>query len=207
MNAYEHVVKGRTAHIGIANGRPGSVAKCLQMDSEMVWLAPFIHKLEPRTIVEIGIYKGGWQYVLCPWFADGAHIIGIDAMIRHRQDDGADQLDSMAHRLRADGYRVDILKGRSDSNDVQLALKALLAEHGGEYDLLHIDGAHDYGSARYDWDTYSPCVREGGLTVLHDIGTQTSQMNVKRLWDEIKAEGVYVTHEVYEKNGIGVVEM
>ena len=109
------------------------------------------------------------------------------------------------HRLIADGFMVDVVRGRSDDPDVYAGVKTLLNDE--PLDLLHIDGAHSYEGASFDWNIYAPLVREGGLAVLHDIGTQTSQMNVKRLWEEIKAEGVYVTHETYEKNGIGVVEM
>jgi len=203
MNPYELVVKGRTAQIGIANGTPGSTVACLQVDEEMVWLAPFVADLKPKTILEIGIYKGGWQYVLAPWFAEGAHIIGIDAMIRHRQDDGRDELLSMVAHLKEDGFAVSLFESRSDNPATLIAMRAMK----GKIDLLHIDGAHDYASALKDWQNYGPLVRRGGLAVLHDIGTQTSQMNVKRLWEEIRGEYPGRTHEIYVKNGIGVVEM
>lgn len=203
MNPHEHIVLGRTRQIGINNGRPGSTLPCLQVDEEMVWLAPFVADLKPQTILEIGIYKGGWPYVLAPWFAEGAHIIGIDAMIRHRQDDGRDELLSMVARLKADGFAVSLFESRSDNPATLIAMRAMK----GKIDLLHIDGAHSYEGALFDWQNYGPLVRPGGLAVLHDIGTQTSQMNVKRLWEEIVVEFPGRTHEIYIQNGIGVVEM
>jgi len=203
MNPYERIVMSRTSQIGISNGQPGSTAACLQVDSEMVWLAPFIDKLRPKTILEIGIYKCGWPYILCPWFAEDAHIIGIDSMVRHRQDGGRHELDEMMARLQADGFMVSIFENRSDAPSTLNAMLALR----GEVDLLHIDGAHSYEDVLFDWQNYGPLVRPAGLVVLHDIGTQTSQMNVKRLWGEIVADFPGRTHECYEMNGIGVVEM
>lgn len=211
MTDYAEIVKRRMVEIGANNGKPGSTAACLQVESEMVWLAPFIDKLKPKVILEIGIYKAGWPYVLTPFFAEGAYIIGIDAMLRHqwRNNGGETDLWDMVHTLTSLGFKLDVVAGRSDTEAVWHTVRELL--HDGEtaaatVDVLHIDGAHDYMNSRQDWSFYRPFVRSGGLIILHDIGTQTSQMNVKRLWKEIKEQG-FATHEFYEKNGIGVVEM
>ena len=204
MNPYETMVLARMRLIGANNGTPGSTAACLQVESEMVWLAPFIDKLKPKTILEIGFYKGGWHYVLSPWYAEGAHIIGIDAMVRHQQDDGREEMEATIRRLEGKGFRVDVIEGKSHDIDVHEKADALIGPH--HIDLLHIDGAHSYEGAEGDWIRYYSYVRKGGIVVLHDIGTRTSQMDVMRLWEEIKAEG-YTTHEFYEQNGIGVVEM
>ena len=210
MIDYAQIVKTRMAEIGANNGKPGSTAACLQVESEMVWLAPFIDRLKPKVILEIGIYKAGWPYVLAPFFAKGAHIIGIDAMLRHswNGDEGRKDLDVRVSVLRQQGFTVDIIEGRSTDKGVPTrawqALKAV--DEDGEVDLLHIDGAHDYESVRRDWNTYCGIVRPGGLIILHDIGTHTSQMNVKALWEDVKGHG-FTTHEFYEKNGIGVVEV
>ncbi|HUW59444.1 MAG TPA: class I SAM-dependent methyltransferase [Candidatus Bathyarchaeia archaeon] len=203
MNPYELIVKGRTAQIGTANGKPGSTAQCLQIDDEICWLAPFIADLKPERILEIGFYKGGWQYVLAPWFSAGGNIIGIDSMQRHQQDNGRAEMLAMIQRLEVAGFTVWMFETRSDNPATLIAMRAMK----GKIDLLHIDGAHDYASALADWQNYGPLVRRGGLAVLHDIGTQTAQMNVKRLWEEIRGEYPGRTHEIYVKNGIGVVEM
>ena len=220
MKDYRNIVLTRTEDIGANDGKPGSVAKCLQVPNELVWLAPHIDRLQPHVVVEIGIYKAGWQYVMCPFYARGARIIGIDSMERHKwSDDDSEgkQLLEMLSRLEAAGFRTRFIQGRSDDSDIRGEVDKCLCWFTGLYedtriDLLHIDGAHDYESVKADWDFYSYRVRKGGLVVLHDIGTQTSQMNVKRLWEEIKAgfkcetyDQKYETYEFYEKNGIGVV--
>ena len=208
MTDYTAIVKERMAALGSRNTRPGSTDKCLQFPSEMAWLAPFIDELQPKVIVEIGIYKAGWPYVLAPWFAPGAHIIGIDSMQRHKQDDGGVELDETIEELEADGFKVDIIVGRSDDQETEYAAKALCPKPiWGSVDLLHIDGDHTYAGASHDCRYYSPLVRrKGGLVVFHDIGTATSQMNVKQLWGEIK-RGPGRTHEFIEGPGIGIVEM
>ena len=215
MTKYETIVRERMAALGSRNPRPGSTDKCLQFASEMAWLAPFVDELQPKVIVEIGIYKAGWPYVLAPWFAPGAHIIGIDSMQRHKQDDGGVELDETIEELEADGFKVDIIVGRSDDQETEYAAKALCPKPiWGSVDLLHIDGDHTYAGASHDCRYYSPLVRRkgglgrpGGLTVLHDIGTATSQMNVKKLWEEIKDTYPGRTHEFIEGPGIGIVEM
>ena len=213
MTTYEAIVRERMAALGSRNTRPGSTAKCLQVESEMVWLASFVDKLQPKVVVEIGIYKAGWPYVLAPFFAPGAHIIGIDSMQRHKQDDGGVELDDTIEELEADGFEVDIIVGRSDDEAVYARVCDMMAANEDRADVLHVDGAHDYKSARFDFSLYHPFVRKGGpgrpggLTVLHDIGTATSQMNVKKLWEEIKDTYPGRTHEFIEGPGIGIVEM
>ena len=207
MSTYETIVRERMAALGSRNPRPGSTDKCLQFASEMAWLAPFVDELQPKVIVEIGIYKAGWPYVLAPWFAPGAHIIGIDSMQRHKQDDGGVELDETIEELEADGFKVDVIVGRSADEETVDALHTLIG-FGRPIDLLHIDGAHDYANAKTDWEEYVQYVKRGGLTVLHDIGTSTGQMNVKRLWGEIKADFPHIkTHEFIDGPGIGIVEM
>jgi len=206
MTDYEEIVKTRMVEIGANNGKPGSTAACLQVESEMVWLAPFIDRLKPKVILEIGIYKAGWPYVLAPFFAEGAHVVGIDSFQRHgwRSDDGRKDLDARIAILRDQGFVVDVIEGRSDDETVLANVSLCLRRT--DADVLHIDGAHDYNSVRADWLTYSPFIREGGLVVFHDIGTQTSQMQVKQYWDKQIAPH-YTTHAFCEKNGIGIVEI
>ena len=198
---YRGIVTRRAAEIGTNEGKPGSTAACLQSVEELIWLAPFIDRLKPKVVLEIGIYKGGWQWVMCPFYAEGARIAGIDSKIRHKQDNGEDELTTMLRKIEKLGFFLWDITGRSDDLGVRgkVSVRA-------DIDLLHIDGAHDYKSARADWDYYSKLVRPGGLVVLHDIATQTSQMNVKQVWEEIKAENPdKKTHEICVEAGIGVV--
>lgn len=60
---------------------------------------------------------------------------------------------------------------------------------GREIDLLFIDGDHEYGAVKRDYDLYSPLTKH--LVVLHDViarrdGALTN-IQVYRLWEEIMA--------------------
>jgi len=203
---YRGIVTRRAAEIGTNEGKPGSTAACLQSVEELIWLAPFIDRLKPEVILEIGIYKGGWQWVMCPFYIEGAAIIGIDSMLRHKRDGGKGELLTQLECLDKCGFKTGMFFGRSDDEQIRNEVDKALLWFERLVDLLHIDGAHDYTSARADWDYYSKLVRPGGLVVLHDIATQTSQMNVKRVWEEIKAENPdKKTHEICLDAGIGVV--
>jgi predicted O-methyltransferase YrrM len=50
---------------------------------------------------------------------------------------------------------------------------ALAVITGRAWDLIYIDGNHDYDVVRLDWEACSRCVKPGGLVVLDDAGLGT----------------------------------
>lgn len=55
-------------------------------------------------------------------------------------------------------------------------------------DLLVIDGAHDYASARADWDLYTDLLNDPAVIVVHDTQGYPGNpgIEVPRLWAEIR---------------------
>ena len=68
-------------------------------------------------------------------------------------------------RLRDSG--VDVREIRATSRAAVGRVKEALA--GFPIDMLHIDGSHVSLEALWDFDTYSPLVRSGGLILMHDV--------------------------------------
>ena len=57
----------------------------------------------------------------------------------------------------------------------------------GFYDLIFIDGGHDYETAKKDFQNYSKFLSRNGLIILHDIKSNLVK-GVPKLWNEIKSK-------------------
>ena len=180
-------------------------AWCLQDWNELAQLAERVDAMRPKVVVEIGSCEFGWCYLLAPYFAKGATVVGIDpltkAIIR------PEKVDEVRGKIKAEGYDIRFLEGRSDDDEIMKRLRWILGERS--IDLLHIDGAHDYEAVLADWRDYSGLVRKGGLVAFHDVNSRAAGEKVYRVWDEIVESGRFKT-EVFgdlKRVGIGLVEI
>jgi hypothetical protein len=81
----------------------------------------------------------------------------------------------------------------------------------GEYDVLYIDGAHDYDSASSDLSKYSHLVRRNGTILMHDVLAYDNFPGVWRAFNEFRwfttsgmVQAKYVLPGSY---GLGVIEL
>jgi cephalosporin hydroxylase len=137
-----------------------------------------IHKRKhPKVTVEIGSFHGG---TLRFWLANaqsGDLVVAIDPEPLFE-----------VHSVNKDTEFV-LLPTRSDDPDT-----ITFCQRRG-IDFLFIDGDHHYDAVRYDFETYGPMVRTGGIIAFHDIDTDNHLSQVPRLWREIQQAG-YVTLEL-----------
>lgn len=54
----------------------------------------------------------------------------------------------------------------------------------GNYDLIFIDGGHDYETIRSDYKNYSKFLNENGIIAIHDI--YADSLGVKKFWKNLK---------------------
>ena len=73
-----------------------------------------------------------------------------------------------------------MLCGDSKSKEI---LKS--AEILGGYDLIFIDGGHDYLTVKSDFENYSKHLNKNGVIVLHDIKSNIVK-GVPKFWKELK---------------------
>jgi len=141
----------------------------------MWWL--LFRKFAPREFCEIGVYRGqtvSLAALIQRDFEIAGKVTGISPF------DGAG--DSVSrYRPRID-YHTDVLANcahfnlpppnlvRAYSTD-PTALEVLRSR---SWDCIYIDGNHDYGVARADWDHCAAVVRPGGIIVFDDSGCGTS---------------------------------
>ena len=72
------------------------------------------------------------------------------------------------------------------------------------FDVLYVDGAHDYETVRSDLDLYSSLVRPGGLILVHDVLCPDTFPGVRRAFDEFTMGEKSIREGSY---GLGVIQL
>ena len=147
-----------------------------------------IEKINPKTIVEIGVQRGGSLRIWCNSLGPDGLAIGID---REFVDISWDT-DSVP-------FKVHKVQGCSHEEATINKVKEILG--GRKIDVLFIDGDHSEEGQQKDWADYSPLVRDGGIVGIHDIALDQGTI---RWWKRFP----YNQHAiVVDGQGIGVVVM
>jgi predicted O-methyltransferase YrrM len=107
----------------------------------------------------------------------------------------------------ATGVELAIMDADSTGDAAKAAMASL-----APFDFAFIDGSHLWEQVSVDWATVRPLVRPGGVVAFHDITPHgcmpNEQIDVPRLWEQIKAEGLQTVELVAAPGcycGIGVV--
>lgn len=157
-----------------------------QNQEELFW---FLNRVKgAKSILEIGSAHGHTLSMMASFADKGAKLRSID-MGLDPEGLGA----SVMHLLR-NGYDANVHFGDSTSKEAVEWAKA-----NGPYDVVFIDGGHDFPVCRLDWENYGPL---GKVVGFHDI--YHPHHDVRKLWEEIK--GIHKTEELaVSYMGIGVV--
>ncbi|CAA6693607.1 MULTISPECIES: CmcI family methyltransferase [unclassified Lentimonas] len=178
-----------------------------QKPSEILGFLEWAKVEEPVTIVEIGVARGGTNYLLRNCIPSVEHMIGIDYFPRNTR---------LHRKLHPDSVKLDFVGGQSAGATTLAEVKRLLG--GKPIDLLFIDGDHSYEGAMADYNAYSPLVRKGGWIAFHDIVPQARkadgsyvngfEIDVDRIWGELspKTESKeFIDSPDQHSYGIGVL--
>ncbi len=151
----------------------------LQDPLELAEFCAYAALHQPKTIVEIGSYKGGAWHALTHIAAPDAWCISID----YEWYSDEPKLKALA----LPGQTVRKISGNSHDHSTRDILTGMLKFR--EIDLLFIDGDHHYESVTRDHALYRPLVREGGIIAFHDIKRDESVepgCEVYRYWRELR---------------------
>ena len=177
-----------------------------QERNEIIQLAKFVYKLQPKVVVEIGTKFGGtfmiWNQIstgikISVDLVEGIHG-GITKVDTYKRNKLFKQLY---------GSSCIFIEGNShDTSTFDLLVKTL---NGQKIDFLFIDGDHTYEGVKEDYETQSPLVSENGYIGFHDINdTQRHRdrnVYVGKLWNELVGEKIEFNVNA-DWAGIGVIK-
>lgn len=158
----------------------------IQRTWELASLITIVRRLRPRTVLEIGTFRGG---TLACWSAAArpdACLICIDRLEPVFGIVQADEHAAHLRRLVREGQHLVFLPYDSQLDSTAAAVSRELA--GATVDFLWIDGDHRDEAVRRDFALYSPLVRPGGIIAFHDIHPDSSMPDNQShlLWRDLK---------------------
>lgn len=134
-------------------------------------------KFRPTNFLEIGVYRGqtlSLAALLQRHFGIKGKVVGIspflpagDLVSTYRRD--VNYLDDTLANFAHFNLPVPDLVKAFSTEEIAIAQIA-----GEGWDLIYIDGNHDYEVAREDWNHCSAAVKPGGLIALDDSGLTSS---------------------------------
>ena len=164
------------------------------------WL---VESLRPRTVVELGTYRGVSFFAFC----EAAEHYSPETFI-HAVDtwQGDEHLGFYGEEV---FEKVSEYWGRHHKTHSAL-IRSTFEEAAGHFgeksiNLLHIDGLHTYEAVRHDYETWLPLVAEDGVILFHDINVRTRGFGVWKLWEELKAEHPDEYLESLNGSGLGLL--
>lgn len=150
-----------------------------------------MEKLSIESILEIGIWHGGTlarfgqRFPYCT-------IVGIDP---------APQIE----RWHPEWGAVNIIYGKSQDDAIRG--QAITANMHRKFDVIWIDGDHEYGPLVEDWKWAASNAKK--MIAMHDIvDSHNDMIQVHMLWDSIHASPMWKTREIKQDGGnygIGIV--
>ncbi len=189
-------------HRQVAGYGPPAPVPVFQWEEEFVQLLDLYKERQPQRVLEIGTYHGGTLYHWLQNAPDGAVVVSVDSY--KVKVDNRDQYEDWC----PDNVWVVAIEGDSHADETVEQV-----EKYGPYDWVWIDAGHRYHEVEQDWVLYGALAKPGGVVCFHDIlppSRQHPEIEVSRLWAEIKAEG-YKTTEIsgghIDWGGIGICHL
>jgi predicted O-methyltransferase YrrM len=120
-----------------------------------------VRKLQARTIVEIGTFRGISSYIMASALSHlpNSRIYTIDNGCEKDMNAASDRLQ-------------DFIKCKSVIQIRQSSIQAFKNWGRATIDLLFIDGSHEFADACADFALWVRYVRPGGIIVMHDTFTR-----------------------------------
>jgi predicted O-methyltransferase YrrM len=168
----------------------------MQFPEELDWLCNKI--AGANSILEIGSWDGSCLALLAKSCAPGARIRSIDLGLGGPTV--VEALRRTVEKLREDGYDAEVFLGNSHAQKTRT-----WASQSAPYDLIFIDGDHNYAGVKADWEEYRSFAKAVGF---HDVCCPGPEIGVIRLWHEIQE--TYDTEECCLRGnhmGIGFVNL
>lgn len=147
-----------------------------------------------RSCLEIGSLYGGSAERLAQAMPAGSRMVCVDLGYEALKPEWK-TLPALLHRLSSLRERdVTLVLGSSQDAKVHEAVTAL-----APFDLVFIDGGHNYDAVSSDWQMYGPL---GRIVAFHDLA---SSAEVARLFGELRPQYRHTAFIDGNNAGIGVI--
>ena len=133
---------------------------------EQVVLQILVEDRGMHEVFEIGTFNGGTTRLLAEALPDGGRVVTLDlppAQFTASQSPAAFQADQVGQAFRDSPARDRITQERCDS------LTFDFGRYAHQFDLVLVDGAHDYRHGRADSASALQLVRPGGMILWDDF--------------------------------------
>ncbi len=161
-----------------------------------------VRNIKPKTIVELGTYKGTSLFSFCQAVKDGNLETEINAVDTWKGDIQSGFYDETV----LEGVNKIKRKLYSEQNIKLLRMtfdEAVERFENKSIDILHIDGLHTYEAVKHDFETWKNKISTDGIVILHDIKVRENDFGVYKLWDELREK--YCGIEFFHSFGLGIV--
>lgn len=165
------------------------------------WL---VSTIKPSIIVELGTHIGNSFFCFCQSVKD--HHLNCECYA----------VDTWSGDEQAGYYGEEIYQMVNDYLNSQYSSIAHLFRmtfdqaqslfRDKKINILHIDGLHTYEAVKHDFETWLPCMAEGGIILLHDISVKKQGFGVFKLWKELT--NLYPYHLSFNhSHGLGIIQI
>lgn len=149
---------------------------------ELQWLVDKVEKLNPTTILEVGVEQGGTMKV---W----EEILKENGRGKENKLIGIDLSPNLCWNINNSDIDVHMIKGNSHDIETLEKVKAILGREGNgeggregentgrKLDFVYIDGEHNSLAAKNDFDFFGKMVRKGGAIGFHDVNDVMGFLN------------------------------
>ena len=134
------------------------------------------NSFEFKKFLEIG-FSSGINNTIINKFLNFEEIVAVDNM--------SSLINTDTFRANLRHKNITLIVGSSVAESILKKMKAL-----GGYDLIFIDGNHNYDFVKQDFDNSLAMLNEGGVIAFHDVDCP-DWPGIKKLWDELKETGKY----------------
>lgn len=167
----------------------------------------FVKEKGVKSVVELGTYGGHSLFSFAQGMKDAGvkgRLVAIDTWAGDKNM-GAYDGDQIMESVKSVATRyfpeLDFKFIRKTFNDARV----LVANSG--FDLLHIDGSHDYESVKEDFENYAKKVKKGGYIFMHDTQVMDRGFGVSQFFNELKElHPEWEFSERPESYGLGIIK-
>ena len=147
-----------------------------------------------RNFLEVGYSTGKLNTILNKFF-NFDHIVGIDDFTPDMSS-----TDLLANLRRKN---LTLVCGKSDKKENLKIIKQFQP-----YDLIFVDGGHEYKDVKKDLDNYSSMLSDDGILIAHDIHS-LEYTDVNKAWNEFRRKNDFTCKEFVCRNyffvcGVGI---